>query len=209
MARFVLAFLEGNAMTTYRPLVAMALCGAIAAVMSGCNQSVSALETRSPPQPLPSVPLEPVESTQLDPAIPANGQPGGDPLVVTGDPAQIGQGDRMASLDQGDQTSLDQAPAGAVGETLSREALAGTWAVTSDNPDCRIILAFTKWSGGYRAATRRCESQELTAVTAWDVQNDKVVLVDGNGQTVASLYSTGAERYDGSTAGGMRISFSR
>ena len=87
--------------------------------------------------------------------------------------------------------------------------MAGTWTVATDNPDCRIILAFTKWSGGDRAATRRCQSDELGALSAWDVKGDQVVLVDANGASVANLYSSGPQRYDGSTAGGNRISLTR
>ena len=102
------------------------------------------------------------------------------------------------------------APSVPTAPSISREAMAGTWTVASDNPDCRIILAFTKWSGGYRAATRRCNSDPNWApVTAWDVKGDSVILVDSNGSQVASLYSAGPERYDGSMAGGAAISFTR
>lgn len=196
-------------MKKFQPLAAAAMYGLLAAFLSGCNQSVSALETRAPPQPLPSVPLDPVQTSELGPAIPGGSGDGGGPLVIGEDTSVPGGSDQMASLDGGDPTALQPVAEDTTGEPLSREELAGTWIVDSDNPDCRIILAFTKWAGGYRAATRRCESDELGAVTAWDVNGDHVVLVDGSGQMVASLYSTGPERYDGSTAGGLRISFSR
>lgn len=182
-------------------------------VLAGCNRSISSLETRSPPQPLPSTPLEPVQSSQLDPA--QSGLQGG-PAPIAGD---VANGDQLASLD-GDpnapqtlepqsQESAMVAPSGQAGASISRESMAGTWTVASDNPDCRIILAFTKWSGGYRAATRRCNSAELGTVTAWDVRGDSVILVDSNGSQIASLYSAGPERYDGSLAGGAAISFTR
>lgn len=94
-------------------------------------------------------------------------------------------------------------------EPPTREALAGSWNVPSDNAECRIILAFTKWSGGYRAATRRCTSPEIGTITAWDVKGQQVVLVDANGNTVARLYASAEERYDGTTNSGQRISFTR
>jgi Protease inhibitor Inh len=180
--------------------------------LAGCNRSFNTLETRAPPQPLPSAPLEPVQTSQLNPASPDSQVPS--PIA-----GQIDSNDQYASLDGASsapqtlepqsQESAMAAPSGQNGPTLSREEMAGTWTVASDNPDCRIILAFTKWSGGYRAATRRCNSTELGAVTAWDVKGQSVVLVDSNGSTVASLYSSGPERYDGSLAGGTAISFSR
>lgn len=181
-------------------------------VLAGCNRSFNTLETRAPPQPLPSAPLEPVQTTQLNPANPDWQEPSPIAGQVEGDDQYASlDGDPNApqTLEPQSQESAMATPSGQGGPTLSREEMAGTWTVVSDNPDCRIILAFTKWSGGYRAATRRCNSTELGAVTAWDVKGQSVVLVDSNGSTVASLYSSGPERYEGSLVGGTPISFSR
>ena len=177
-----------------RSAVALA-CLATVLMASGCNRSVSALDPGAPPAPLPSAPLDPVQSQTLDPVT---GQPMAQP------------GGQMASIDSTapNQPGSTGAPPVA-GPEISREAMTGTWTVATDNPDCRIILAFTKWSGGYRAATRRCDAPELAAVTAWDVKGSQVVLVDGSGNTVASLYSSGPERYDGRTSGGKPIRFTR
>jgi hypothetical protein len=215
--------MEGSKMNINRRAANLTLAVAITIALAGCNQSISALETRSPPQPLPSTPLEPVESTQLDPANPGASQPY-DPNQPPpyGAERQNERDDRqLAAMDQQsgaaprdlntppqEEQTLQNVPGGG-GESLSREALAGTWVVASDNPDCRIILAFTKWSGGYRAATRRCDSGELATVSAWDVRDNNVILVDSNGLEVASLYSSGSERYEGRTAGGNPISFTR
>jgi hypothetical protein len=104
----------------------------------------------------------------------------------------------------------DGAPAlEGTGEPVTREAVSGSWNVNSDNPDCRMILAFTKWSGGYRAATRRCNSPELANVSAWDVKGQQVVLMDAGGNTVARLYQSASSRYDGTTNSGSPISFTR
>ena len=62
-------------------------------VLAGCNRSISSIETRSPPQPLPSTPLEPVETTQLDPAT--NGLQDG-PAPIAGD---VSSGDQLASVE--------------------------------------------------------------------------------------------------------------
>lgn len=191
-------------MIRYRPIAAIALCLTAFSVVSGCNRSVSALDPGPPPAPLPGAPLDPVQSQVLDPVT-------GQPVQTTGDIPPGGvPGDQVAAVDPGGAQPLNPGPPpGGGGPALSRESMTGTWTVASDNPDCRIILAFTKWSGGYRAATRRCNTPELGAVTAWDVQGDHLVLVDGTGNTVATLYAAGPELYDGTTSGGKPIRFTR
>lgn len=190
-----------------KPALVLVCC---ALALGGCNRSVSALDTRLPPEPLPSTPLEPVQSAQLEPL-----SPGQQPLYdAQGNPLPPADPNQVASLDNPNAQAPQILQPGQVtpqpgGETLSREALAGTWTVASDNPDCRIILAFTKWSGGYRAATRRCNSPELAAVSAWDVSGSSVVLIDGSGNRIAGLFSAGPERYDGTTSSGQRVVFSR
>ena len=186
-------------MNQYRPLFAALLCLTAVGLVSGCNRSVSALDPGAPPAPLPSAPLDPVQSQSLDPATGQPMQPG------------MGQPGQVASIDPNtpNQPQSLGAPPVAGGPDISRESMTGTWTVASDNPECRIILAFTKWSGGYRAATRRCNTPELGSVTAWDVRGNQVILVDGTGNTVATLYSAGAERYDGSTSSGKAIQFTR
>ncbi|MFZ1814992.1 MAG: protease inhibitor Inh/omp19 family protein [Rhizobiaceae bacterium] len=156
------------------------------------------MDPGAPPAPLPSAPLEPVQSGQLDPIT-------GQPQVV--DPNA--QNTQIAGIDPNASQVQQSAPPPQSGESISREGMAGTWTVPSDNSECRIILAFTKWSGGYRAATRRCNTPELAAVSAWDVRDNRVVLVDSNGNNVASLYSSGGERYDGTTNSGKPIQFTR
>jgi len=185
--------------------------------VTGCTRSTNALNinTQAPPQPLPSVPSGNVQSSQLDPVATQNA--GVQPV----DPNQ--------QLPAGAAQPLPEVPATAQPETppaettqvaavetpaqssepLTHEPLAGSWDVTSDSADCRIILAFTKWSGGYRAATRRCQSPEIGSINAWDVSGNQVVLVDSAGNKVANLYSSGNNRYVGQTVGGKPISFSR
>ena len=179
------------------------LIAALAA--TGCTRSTNALSinTQAPPQPLPAAPAGNVEGQQLDPissdaqlqqGLDANGQP------IEQEAPTVG-GTEVASLDP--SATAD------TGEPLTHESLAGAWNVTTDNPDCRVFLSFTQWSGGYRAGTRRCLNGELSSVSAWDVKGSRVILVDGNGAQVASLGSTGAEKYAGQTASGKPISFTR
>lgn len=164
--------------------------------LAGCTRSAD-VNTRLPPEPLPSSPTEPVQTGDLpvvDPDVQVAGQNSAAPATP-----EVQEQPALASNE----------PAKPSGEKITREGMAGSWNVPSDNAECRIILAFTKWSGGYRAATRRCNSPEIAAVTAWDVKGQQVVLVDGAGSTVARLFSSGNARYDGSLNSGTKITFTR
>ncbi|MEM9278711.1 MAG: protease inhibitor Inh/omp19 family protein [Pseudomonadota bacterium] len=182
-----------------------------ALAVAGCTRSTNALRinTQSPPQPLPAAPSGVVEGQQLDPIsgdalaqsnLDANGQPLPLDAPTVGGTEIPTDGTQTASLDPA--TTATAAP-------LTHESLAGAWNVTTDNPDCRVFLSFTQWSGGYRAGTRRCLNSELSSVTAWDVKGSQVVLVDSNGAQVASLGSIGTEQYSGQTVSGKPVSFTR
>lgn len=194
-------------MSEYRAANHLAAGLMVVLALGGCAR-MSTLDTRSA-EALPPAPIDSVQSSQLDPAAPAQITP--DQQVAAVDPS-LAPADPLApqtGVPAGDAASLTPAAPAAAGPPISRESVTGTWVVASDNPECRIILAFTKWAGGYRAATRRCETAEMGTVTAWDVKDNKVVLVDANGNQVASLASAGAERYDGVTAGGKPVNFTR
>jgi hypothetical protein len=182
-------------MKNIRPVAVLAAGLMAATVLAGCQRSVSGLDTRGSAEALPPAPIGVVQATPLE-------------------PAPMSPDQQVAAIDPALQTPTVETPAAVAPPPVStapvtREGMAGTWTVATDNPECRIILAFTKWSGGYRAATRRCNTPEIGAVTAWDVKDNKVVLVDANGNQVASLASTGAESYDGATAAGTPVRFSR
>jgi hypothetical protein len=185
-------------MKNIRPVAVLAAGLMAATVLAGCQRSISGLDTRNSADALPPAPIGVVQATPLE-------------------PAPIAPDQQVAAVDPALQTPTVETPAAeappppppASSAPVTREGMAGTWTVATDNPECRIILAFTKWSGGYRAATRRCNAPEIGSVTAWDVKDNKVVLVDANGNQVASLASTGAESYDGATATGKPVRFSR
>ena len=91
---------------------------------------------------------------------------------------------------------------------VSRDGLVGAWKVSSGGGNCQIFMALTKWTGGYRAASRGCPGQ-VADVSAWDVSGSQVVLKDSSGTTVANLSNSGGTRYDGTTSGGQAISLYR
>ena len=164
--------------------------------ISGCNRSINSIAPTSSPQRLPSAPVEQVQSDQL-------------PAPVDQQVASAPAAPEASAAPAVAEPVVATTPPPASGEPVTREAVSGSWNVDSDNPECRMILAFTKWSGGYRAATKRCNSAELSSVSAWDVKGQQVVLMDGGGNTIARLYNSGGSRYDGTTNSGAPISFTR
>jgi hypothetical protein len=96
----------------------------------------------------------------------------------------------------------------ATGPAVSEDALVGAWKVTTAGSSCQMFMAKTKWSGGFRAASRGCPG-DAAAVSAWTVSGSQVILKDSNGNQVATLFSSGGTRFDGTTKGGQPISLSR
>ncbi len=187
-----------------------------AIVVAGCTRTSNPLAVNTrPPQPLPSVPAGNVESSQLDPV--SGELQNRSTLPASTGVQQQTTGTPTAPTIGGHTTAAAEIPsANVAGETvnqgtepLTRESLLGAWDVQSDNSECRIMLAFTKWSGGYRAGSSACQSDEIGSVIAWDVKGQQVILVDGGGNTVARLFSSGNERYDGTLNSGTPISFTR
>lgn len=169
--------------------------------VAGCqSRSINSIAPTGSPQRLPSAPVEPVQQAELP-------QPVDPSAVETAEQETPAAPTAPAIADQAPQVT-ETAPAPS-GEPVTREGVSGAWIVASDNPDCRMILAFTKWSGGYRAATKRCNSQELSSVSAWDVKGQQLVLMDSSGNTLARLYQSANERYDGTTNSGQPVSFTR
>ncbi len=179
-------------------------------LLVGCNQSLNSISPTAPPAALPSAPAEPVASGQLPPI-------NGGQVDSTG----RNQAARQAAANQQiasapvtpeieSASPVSEPTRSTSGSTkVSREGMAGSWQVPTDGADCRIILAFTKWSGGYRAATRRCSSPEIQAINAWDVKDRSVVLVDQSGNEIARLFGANGGSYQGRTKSGQAISFTR
>ncbi|WP_187289053.1 protease inhibitor Inh/omp19 family protein [Fulvimarina pelagi] len=114
---------------------------------------------------------------------------------------------QVAALDPNAGSNASSSSSGG-GGSLSRNKVLGAYKVTTAGGNCQIILSLTKWSGGYRAASRGCPGA-VADVSAWDVSGSNVVLRNSGGSQVASLSSTGDSRYDGQTQGGQAISLYR
>lgn len=175
-----------------------------ALTLAGCQSSrFGSVYSRPPAQtyePLTPAPVGGVEQGQLPPPGSAAGT--ADPSQFPDAPLAPGE----VAGETGDGSGTEIAAAG--GTELSRDALVGAWKVSTGGQSCQMFMALTKWTGGYRAASRGCPG-EAASVAAWDVNGSQVVLSDSNGDTVARLYASGGETYSGQTTGGQNILLTR
>ena len=87
----------------------------------------------------------------------------------------------------------------AVATEVRKADLIGGWTLASAGETCQLSMNLTTWSGGYRASTRGCVSDELKAIGAWDVAGKEILLKDASGAVVARLYTAAPNRYSGLT----------
>ena len=181
----------------------------VALTVSACTGSrVGALNTQPAPAPLPAAPSgtvstgqplpppsQPTVAQNQFPDAPAPTTPVVDTPVVT-------------QTDTGADTGSSGVQEVASAKPVTREALVGAWTVSTAGSSCQMFMALTQWTGGYRAASRGCPG-DAASVAAWDVQGQQVVLSDSSGNRVATLFSSGGNRFDGQTKSGRAISLSR
>ncbi len=82
---------------------------------------------------------------------------------------------------------------------IGRTDLLGGWKVTSAGDTCQLFMTLTTWTGGYRATTKGCGSDTLKKISAWNLNGKQVQLKDPAGATMALLYPTGSEKFNGQT----------
>jgi hypothetical protein len=93
---------------------------------------------------------------------------------------------------------------------LGKSQLLGGWTVTSGQETCQLFITLTSWTGGFRATTLGCNTNELKQISAWNLEGSAVVLAGISGSPIAKLSASGANRFDGQTlAAGTPISFYR
>lgn len=163
-------------------------------VLAGC-QSERFSPVGAAPPPLAPAPVGQVYSSQLPPPS----QPG--PV----DPSQFPQAPGAAQpLPDGTQMAAIPPDAGDV----STGSVAGVWNASVSGQSCRIATPQTRFGQGYRAGPLRCPAP-LDTVRSWNVADRQLALYDENGNVLARLYSSGAQRFDGQTSTGLPLSLSR
>lgn len=193
-----------------KPIFAICAISLSAIVLSGCQSArLDSLSTQPAPAPLPAAPAGTVSQGTLPPV----GTPGVIAPVTnagqfpTAPVAPVAPG--VSGLPPIDPALPNTTQvASAASPAVSEDALVGAWKVATAGSSCQMFMAKTKWSGGYRAASRGCPG-DAASVSAWSVNGSQVVLKDSSGNQVATLFSSGGTRFDGTTKGGQPISLSR
>jgi hypothetical protein len=172
-------------------LVTLALAALLA---SGCSSTRFSSMDDTRPAPLQAAPSGQVTSNQLPPPS----TPGAiDPSQFPSAP----QNTQMAALPPD-----GSAPATAADLTAS--SVAGVWNVNVSGQSCKVATPQTKFGQGFRAGPLHCPPP-IDGIKSWNVAGKQLTLYDQDGGTLARLYSSGGEKFDGQTSNGLPISLTR
>ncbi len=158
----------------------------LALTLAACGSRGGYTEQRVAP--LAPQPIAPVSAGQLPPL----------------DPSLAGQPDPMAEPTT-DVAVAAPAPDPSQALEIRRPDLSGGWTIASGGETCQLFMSLTTWSGGYRANTRGCASDELKSVGAWDLAGKEVVLKDSTGAPIARLLASAPTRFSGQSTAGRGI----
>ena len=170
-------------------LVAVSLAALLAAGCSSTRFS-SMNEQPAPLSPAPSGNVT-ASTTLPPPAAP------GTPTDPAGFPAAPGTETNVASVD----------PAASAPDITTGNVV-GAWNASVSGQSCQLITSLTKLGSNNRAASRACAAP-VNGVKAWNVSGKQLSLYDESGSVVATLQSSGPEKFDGQTSTGLPISLSR
>lgn len=156
------------------------LIGALA--LAGC-QSVrfGGGSVASAPPPLPPAPSAPVAQSTLPPLNETT-------TDIAGQTAPDGS-EQVAAI--------ASTPPPATGVEVGRTDLLGGWTISGAGDNCQLFMSLTSWAGGYRATTRGCATPTLQGVSAWNLENNRVTLLDDSGGQVAQLSATSKTQFSG------------
>jgi hypothetical protein len=178
------------------------LPAALALALGGCG-SIGAIGV--PPAGTTAGTPPPVAGGLPPPGATYPGQPPGGAVIAEPLPPVGGTDGTMTPV-----ATLPPAPAAPTAAApLGRTDLLGGWTIASSGDSCQLFMTLTSWTGGYRASTRGCASEQLKSISAWNLNGSQVVLAGQGGSPVATLQNSGGTRFDGSIAGGGPVSFYR
>jgi hypothetical protein len=163
---------------------------AFALALAGCTSSrVGSVDT-APPAPLPASPSGQVTANALPPPATPAPAPSDFPAAPE---------TQVAALPPEPAANAPDVTAGSV---------AGVWSASVAGQSCRIATPQTKFGQGFRAGPLRCPAP-LDGVKSWNVAGKQLTLYDESGSTLAQLYASGPQKFDGQTASGQPVSLSR
>lgn len=168
-------------------LMAIMICST---ALVGCQSSRMG-SMGGQPEPLPAAPSGTVTGGQLPPPT----APGAFP--------EAPQNPQVAAASP---TAPATPPANA--PDITKNSMLGSWNTSVGGSSCQVFLSLTKFGNASRGGSRGCAG-DMQKMRSWDVQGKQVVMFDESGNQIASLYSSGANRFDGQTTGGQSLSLSR
>ena len=189
--------------------LAMGLCGALAAC-----QTTAVTPQLAQPAPLQPAPIAPVSSTSLSPVGAA---PAARVSALNAPQSALPSGGQVQDLQAIPTLTRSRAGVSRV-QTVSvsptidfgRNAVLGAWNVSTNDDSCALNLSLTTWTGGFRASTRKCSTDQLIGIGAWNVAGKQLTLYNKTGGVIARLVTSGDNRFDGTTeTGGASISVFR
>jgi hypothetical protein len=136
------------------------------------------------PMPLPAVPAAPVAAAELPPP------PVAPPPPVEEPPPEI----TPVAL-----------PAPEAQLAVQPNALSGQWIIESGGERCNLFMVQTGWTGGYRASTRGCTSEQLKGVSAWALTGKEITLKDATTAPIATIVSVEPGRFTGRLSNGAAV----
>ncbi len=161
----------------FAPLASTAV---LALTLAACGTRFSGPEPIRGPAPLQPQPVAPVAAQPLPaPVAPATPPPAAEPEKVA---------------------AIDPTAAAASSVEIRKPDLSGAWKLASGGENCQLFMSLTSWTGGYRANARGCGSDELTSISAWNLDGKQIQLKDSSGSVVATLYASDKTRFSGQTA---------
>ncbi len=157
-------------------------------VLTGCQRtSFGGFPSSNRTAPLAPQPVPGVQTSDLS-----------DPTTTAGDFPVAPQASTQGNTEVAAANALD----------VTKESMVGNWKTANNGLTCDLFLTLTKFGNGSRGGTRGCVG-ELTAMRSWNVAGKQVILFDASGNTLASLYKTAENRFDGSTNSGQPVSLTR
>lgn len=158
----------------------------VALALAGCQSSRVGSESTQP-APLPAAPAGTVEGKALPPPAAPDQFP------------EPPKDQNVAALPAAPPANAPDVTTGSV---------TGVWNASVGGQTCKIATSLTKRGSNNRAAPLRCAAP-ADGIAAWNVAGKQLTFYDANGETVARLYSSGGERFDGQTQSGQPISLTR
>ncbi|MBC6718742.1 MULTISPECIES: AprI/Inh family metalloprotease inhibitor [Aurantimonas] len=171
-------------------------------LVAGCSRSMPEMGRDTGPAPLPPAPAGRVSADQLPPPPPP--PPPGASTNASADFNASAGTDGDATADAGGNTQV----ASTSSEPLSRTSMTGFYQVSASGGNCRVGLTLTQYDENYNAASMGCPGR-LADVRRWSTTGNQLQLKDTSANVIATLTSSGKNRFTGQTTTGVPVELYR